>query len=97
MHSAKDYTGMELLRVIRDEFINLSIPAVEFSPAIELLMDDKGQVAGAILFNIETHQYYVVRAKATVMATGGFGRLHIQGFPTTKITCRSLSIEATEI
>ena len=83
MHSAKDYTGMELLRVIRDEFINLSIPVIEFSPAIELLMDDKGQIAGAVLFNIETHQYYVVRAKATVMGTGGFGRLHIQGFPTT--------------
>jgi succinate dehydrogenase/fumarate reductase flavoprotein subunit len=33
--------------------------------------------------NMETDQYYVVRAKATILATGGFGRLHVQGFATT--------------
>ncbi len=83
LHSAKDYTGMEIMRVLRDEFRNREIPVLEFSPAIELLKDDEGNVAGAVLFNMETEQYYVVRAKATVLATGGFGRLHIQGFPTT--------------
>ena len=83
LHSAKDYTGMEIMRVIRDEFRNREIPVVEFSPAVELLKDESGNVAGAVLFNMETEQYYVVRAKATVLATGGFGRLHIQGFPTT--------------
>ncbi len=83
LHSAKDYTGMEIMRVLRDEFRNREIPVLEFSPAIELLKDDEGNVAGAVLFNMETEQYYVVRSKATVLATGGFGRLHIQGFPTT--------------
>ena len=83
MHSAKDYTGMEILRVVRDEAINRKIPALEFSPAIELLMDDKGQVAGAVLMNMETRQYYIVKAKAVIMATGGWGRLHIQNFATT--------------
>ncbi len=83
MHSAKDYTGMEILRVVRDEAINRTIPVLEFSPAIELLMDDKGQVAGAVLMNMETRQYYIVRAKAVIMATGGWGRLHIQNYATT--------------
>ena len=83
MHSAKDYTGMEIMRVIRDEVRNLGINVLEFSPAIDLIMDEEGKVAGAVLFNMETEQYYVVKAKATIMATGGFGRLHIQGFPTT--------------
>lgn len=83
MHSAKDYTGMEIMRVIRDEARNVGIKVLEFSPAIELLTDGNGRVAGALLYNLETEQYYVVRAKATIMATGGFGRLHIQGFPTT--------------
>ncbi len=83
LHSAKDYTGMEIMRVIRDEFRNREIPVLEFTPAVELLKDSEGNVAGAVLFNMETEQYYVVRAKATVLATGGFGRLHIQGFPTT--------------
>jgi len=83
MHSAKDYTGMEIMRVIRDEARNVGIKVLEFSPAIELLTDGNGRVAGALLYNLETEQYYVVRAKATIMATGGFGRLQIQGFPTT--------------
>jgi succinate dehydrogenase / fumarate reductase flavoprotein subunit len=83
MHSAKDYTGMEIMRVLRDEVRNIGINVIEFSPAIELLMDDEGKIGGAVIYNLETEQYYVVKAKATIIATGGFGRLHIQGFPTT--------------
>jgi aspartate oxidase len=33
--------------------------------------------------NLETGETTLVRAKATVIATGGSGRLHYQGFPTT--------------
>jgi len=51
--------------------------------AVELITDDQNRVAGAVLYNMETQQYYVARAKATILSTGGFGRLHIQGFPTT--------------
>jgi len=83
MHSAKDYTGMELLRNIRDRARNLEIPVLEFCPVIEFLMDDKGQVAGGIAFNLETYEYYVIRAKATILATGGSGRLHLSNYPTT--------------
>jgi len=83
MHSAKDYTGMELLRNIRDKSRNLEIPVLEFCPIIEFLMDDKGQVAGGIAFNIETSEYYVIKAKATILATGGSGRLHLSNYPTT--------------
>jgi len=83
LHSARDYTGLEEMRVLRDELGNRQIDYLEFSPAIELILDDKGQIAGAILVNLETNEIIVVRAKTVVMATGGMGRLHIQGFPTT--------------
>lgn len=88
MHSCRDYTGLEEMRVIRDEIRQRNwhgrkIDWLEFEPAIELLMDDKGQVAGAILMNLETKRMTIVRAKAVIMATGGLGRTHIQGFPTT--------------
>ena len=82
-HCCKDYTGLEVMRVLRDEVRCRNINYVEFAPAIELIMDDKGQVAGAVLVNLETNELSLVRAKAVVMATGGIGRLHIQGFPTT--------------
>ena len=83
LHSARDYTGLEEMRVLRDEIRNRKIDYLEFSPAVELLMDDKGQVCGAVLVNLETNELTMVRAKSVVMATGGMGRLHIQGFPTT--------------
>ncbi|HDH97001.1 MAG TPA: FAD-binding protein [Proteobacteria bacterium] len=84
MHSAGDITGCEIMRVIRDEARNRErIRVLEFSPAIELLISDKGYCCGAILYNPETEEYLVVRAKAVVLATGGCGRLHVQGFMTT--------------
>ncbi|PDW03051.1 FAD-binding protein [Candidatus Viridilinea mediisalina] len=83
MHSARDYTGLEIMRVLRDEARNLHIPVVEFSPAIELLCDERGHVAGAVLVNLETKRYHIVRAKATIVTTGGLGRLHMQQYPTT--------------
>lgn len=83
MHFAKDYTGGEMMKTLRDEVFNQQIPMIEFSPAVELIKDDKGQVAGAILMNLDNKEYIVVRAKTTIIATGGFGRLHIQQFPTT--------------
>jgi succinate dehydrogenase/fumarate reductase flavoprotein subunit len=83
LHSARDYTGMEIVRNIKDEVINEELPFIEFTSAVEFIMDDSGRVAGAVLYNMETQQYYVARAKATILATGGFGRLHIQGFQTT--------------
>lgn len=83
LHSARDYTGLEEMRVVRDELRNREIPHIEFAPAVELVMDDQGQVAGALLINLETNEIFLVRAKAVILATGGMGRLHIQGFPTT--------------
>ncbi len=85
MHSAGDMTGAEIMRVLRDETKNRTekIKLLEFTPAVELLTDKDGKVAGAILRNLETKENYVVKVKSIVMATGGFGRLHIQGFPTT--------------
>jgi succinate dehydrogenase / fumarate reductase flavoprotein subunit/L-aspartate oxidase len=85
MHSAGDMTGAEIMRVIRDETRNRPehITVVEFSPAVELILDEEGKCAGAILYNMETREFYVTRAKAVILATGGFGRLHIKGFATT--------------
>ena len=83
MHSCKDYTGLEITRVLLDEFLNREIPYVEFTCAAELIMDDKGQVAGAVLWDMDSDEYLVARAKSTILATGGFGRLHIQGYATT--------------
>ena len=85
MHSARDYSGAEIMRTLRDEVRSYpeDITVVEFAPVVELIMDDKGQAAGAVLLNLETGEHCIVRAKTTIIATGGSGRLHYQGFATT--------------
>lgn len=85
MLCCKDYTGAEIMRVLRDEVRNHpeEIQVLEYLPAIELVKDEEGKIAGAVLFNMETGVYIIVKAKVVVMATGGFGRLHIKGFQTT--------------
>ena len=83
MHAAKDYSGAEIMRTLRDEVLNRQIPVVDFTSAIELIKDENGRCAGAVLMNMETKELLVARAKTVILATGGAGRLHYQGFPTS--------------
>ncbi len=83
MHAAKDYSGAEIMRVLRDEVQNRQIPVVDFTSAIELILDKDGKAAGAVLMNMETHELLVAKAKTVIIATGGAGRMHYQGFPTS--------------
>jgi succinate dehydrogenase / fumarate reductase flavoprotein subunit len=82
-HSCRDLTGLELMRVLRDEICTAGIEIWEYCPAVELLLDEEGRCAGAVLLDMDTSTYRVVQARRTVLATGGVGRLHIQDFPTS--------------
>ena len=83
MHAAKDYSGAEIMRTLRDEVMNRQIPVVDFTAAIELILDENGNAAGAVLMNMETKELLVAKAKTVVIATGGAGRMHYQGVPTS--------------
>ena len=83
MHAAKDYSGAEIMRTLRDEVLGRGIPVVDFTAAIELILDEAGHCAGAVLMNMETRELLVAKAKTVILATGGAGRLHYQGFPTS--------------
>ncbi len=83
MHAARDYTGAEIMRTLRDEFRNRGLELIEYCAAVELLTDDKGNCTGAAFVNLDTNELFTVRARTVILATGGCGRLHIQGFPCT--------------
>lgn len=57
------------MRVLRDEVLNLGIPVVDFTSAIELIKDTDGKAAGAVLQNMETGEIMIARAKTVVLAT----------------------------
>lgn len=81
--TCSDYTGLEIMRVLKDEVLNQKIQLLEFCAAVELLSDEKGNSTGAIFRDLDNKRIVVVAAKAVILATGGIGRLHIQGFPTS--------------
>ncbi|HET7832290.1 MAG TPA: FAD-binding protein [Gallionella sp.] len=85
MLSCRDYTGAMIMRTLMDEVRNHPdmITVKEFMPAVELIMDSEGRCAGAVLYNMDSEEFFVVKAKSTVIATGGYGRLHIRGYDTT--------------
>jgi succinate dehydrogenase / fumarate reductase flavoprotein subunit len=83
MHAAKDYSGAEIMRTLRDEVLNREIPVIDFTSAIELILDEEGKCAGAVLMNMETKEILIAKAKVVIIATGGAGRMHYQGFPTS--------------
>jgi len=82
--SIGDHTGLNIMKVLKDEIGKRdSIEVSEFTPAVELTTNEFGECNGAILYDLGRKRHFVVRAKAVILATGGSGRLHMQGFPTS--------------
>jgi succinate dehydrogenase / fumarate reductase flavoprotein subunit/L-aspartate oxidase len=82
--SFRDFTGLEMMRVLREAVdLNQQIAVWNSCPAVELLSDDRGHCAGAVIYNLDWHSFTLVRANAVILATGGSGRLHFNEFPTS--------------
>jgi len=82
--SYRDFTGLELMRALREAvLLQPGITLLDRHPALELLSDDRGRCAGAALHDLARGRTVLARAGATVLATGGSGRLHLLGFPTS--------------
>lgn len=82
--SFRDFTGLEMMRVLREAvYLRPDIDVWNRCPVVELLSDDYGACVGAVLYNMESRSFFFVRANAVLLATGGSGRLHLNGFATS--------------
>ncbi len=79
----RDYTGLEMMRVLREAVQNSDVDVWDYSPVVELLENDAGHCAGAVISNLKNCSYVQVVAKSVIIATGGIGRMHLNGFPTS--------------
>ncbi len=70
-----DRTGLELIRTLQDKAVSLGFDCHMETTLTRLLTDD-GRVVGAFGYRRVDGQYVVFRAKAIVLATGGFGRMY---------------------
>jgi succinate dehydrogenase / fumarate reductase flavoprotein subunit/L-aspartate oxidase len=79
-----DYTGLELMRVLREAVAHTpGIEVVPQSPVVELLSDERGQCAGVVAYSLPYRRLFLIRAQAVILATGGIGRVHLGDFPTS--------------
>ena len=63
--------GPEYMRLMRRRVREAGVKILDHSPALELLVDENGAVAGAIGVRRQEGESWVVRAPAVVIATGG--------------------------
>jgi succinate dehydrogenase/fumarate reductase flavoprotein subunit len=65
-----DLTGIEIMSNLRDYILEADITVVEDARGLDLLVSGD-RVAGALVLDIRTGTFLVVRSKATLIATGG--------------------------
>jgi succinate dehydrogenase / fumarate reductase flavoprotein subunit len=68
-----DRTGLEMIRTLQDHGVHRGLD-VYMEYTVVALLTDAGRVAGAVAYDRERGRFFVFRAKAVVIATGGLGR-----------------------
>ena len=63
-------TGYQFGESRRKEVLVAGIPVMEEAMAFEILKNDDGEVAGALVLDYKTGQLYAIKAGATILATG---------------------------
>ncbi len=74
--AAADRTGHALLHTLYQANLKGGTTFLNEWYAVDLVKNQKGQVAGVIAICIETGETVYIKAKATVLATGGAGRIY---------------------
>lgn len=71
---AADRTGHMILQTLYQQCIKNDVSFFDEYQAVELILDGK-RVAGVVALELKTGEVHVFRAKAVLLATGGFGRM----------------------
>lgn len=77
LHSGGDATG-RMMQIALTEKVreNKNIDIYEDTSVVEILVNNKGECKGIIVFNNITGQYEVIYSSAVILATGGIGQLY---------------------
>jgi succinate dehydrogenase / fumarate reductase flavoprotein subunit len=70
-----DRTGLEMIRTLQDRIVQLGIE-VHMEVTLTKLLKDSDRVVGAFGYNRVDGAFIAFRAKAVIIATGGWGRLY---------------------
>ena len=70
-----DRTGLELIRTLQDKAVHTGVD-VHMEVTLTRLLRDGDRIAGAFGYRRESGRFIVFRAKAVVLATGGWGKVY---------------------
>ena len=74
--AAADRTGHSLLHTLYQANLKAGTNFLNEWFAIDLVLNSEEEVTGVIAFDIESGEIFYIRSKATVLATGGAGRIY---------------------
>ncbi len=74
---AADRTGHNLLHTLYEQVVGLRIPVYEEWYALSLVVQE-GRCAGAVCFHFFEGKIAPIRAKAVILASGGYGRIYLR-------------------
>src|SRR3982750_3156066 len=70
-----DRTGLEMIRTLQDHGVHQGID-VHMEYTVVTLLKDGDRVAGLLAYDRERGRFYIFRAKAVILSTGGLGRAY---------------------
>ncbi len=71
-----DRTGLELIRTCQDRLVHQPGVTVHMETTVTRLLKDGDRIAGGTGYQRATGEFITIRAKAVVLATGGWGRMY---------------------
>jgi succinate dehydrogenase flavoprotein subunit len=72
---AADRTGHMILQTLYQQCVKRDVRFLNEFYSLDLIRTDDGTTAGVVAYELATGELHVIRAKAVVFATGGYGRM----------------------
>src|SRR5205823_1990821 len=69
-----DRTGLELIRTLQDKGVHSGLDVFMEYTVVKLFKDAAGNVNACLAYQRDSGAFHLFRAKAIVLATGGFGK-----------------------
>ena len=71
-----DRTGLELIRTCQDRLVHTAGAEVLMEYTLTRLLQDGDRIVGAVGYRRNDGRFVVIKARATVLASGGWGRMY---------------------
>jgi L-aspartate oxidase len=76
VHAGGDASGAEIHRVLRAAVADSAIEILDHTVALDLVLDDRGRVAGLLAGSLAGLTAGVIESTAVVLASGGYGQAY---------------------